>query len=251
MLSRTSDGKTITDIQINVCLDTYGNTYLQVDQDNNNKINDKNLMYQINIDNKDEIYFEEGLYQEIEDNEIDEHKLKKKNKKRKRQFSNVLIQNKKNKDKDNEDSDDNSEADSEEDNSDNDENEGDEDENYDCDYDYENNLAKHIKKLFPENCNYKILPNHKYKEKINEFVFATMENSISVKKRDGGLELALYDCIIYDNNFNVIFTSSADEYILYRLNIYNDGRLVFRPIGGENKHYAVYVNDNKPELIRI
>lgn len=286
MLTRLSDGQTIQDQELDIHLDTCGNVYLQVKNIMINQSNEDSnlyptststsLLYQININNKDEIYFEEGDYKIIDDEEDNNEDSKKRNKKYKkkqmlRQFSNVLIPknnckkkkvktNDSDNDNDNDDNDDNNS--NEEDEEENDEEEklelgeGNSDnedyENYDCDYDYENNLKKEINKIFPETKKYKILPNHKYKLKTDEFSFAKMTCDIEVNKRMNGTELALYDTLVYDSKGSVIFKSSADDYVLYRLNIYHDGRLVFRPIGGQNKHYAVYLdNNNIPKLIKI
>jgi len=293
MLTRLNDGQTIQDKELNIHVDTCGNVYLQLrgenmisqsNEDSNPYLYSESQsfpLYQININNKDEIYFEDGNYEIIndEDNEDDiesdkdSKKKRKKHKKKQmlRQFSNVLVPknsrkkkvrtNNDNDDNNNDDDDDDNnscEENSDEENSDKDVNEDNEDndnedyENYDCDYDYENNLKKENNKIFPEMKKYKILPNHKYKLKTDEFSFAKMTNDIEINKRMNGTELALYDTLIYNSKGSVIFKSSADDYVLYRLNIYHDGRLVFRPIGGTNKHYAVYLdNDLVPKLIRI
>lgn len=244
MLTRTLDNQVIynhPETVVTVSFDICGNCYLSTQNSYS--------LYQINIDNKDEIYLEQEVY-----NSSGMTKL----------VPNKIIQIEKGKDKivnNNE----NEEEKEEEDEEQEQEQEQEDMEESEEDYSEEDSdkeememnakeLAKKnklIRKLFPEQIKYRIESSDNNKKSKKKFSFASTKNKIKIHKKDTCETLALYESLVYDESFSVIFTSTADNYVLYRLNVYHDGRLVFRPIGGVNKHYAVTLKDGVPSLFRI
>lgn len=200
----------------NICFDTNGNAYLCVVPNDTNQsvqdaayINNLNSLYQINVNNRDEPYFEKGEFKIINDDKSQQINL-----------LDIIAKS----DNSNEDDDKSDE----------------EDEIKEVEEDY-----------FPENKKY-IIDNKnvhgddnsdEYNDNLegDEFLFAGNDN-INVNEREFGDTKALYDTIVYDQNFTVCFKTCADSYILYRLNIYYDGRIIMRPICGIDKHYRVYLN---------
>jgi len=222
MLTRSIDNQ-VTDKQIILNFDICGNAYLKVNENN---------IYQINIDNKDEIYLEKGRYDILDTIKLSIEKLNQ-----------------------NVESDDEEFFDGIENISD--------DEEYNDSYikakreeekemliesDDEDEETQTVK-LFPEDEKYEKQKSTNKKK----FTFASYTSEcIDVNVRKYGDIKALYDTIVYDEKCNIIFKTFADDFIMYRLNIYYDGRLVFRPIGGTNLHYAVsFDSNNEIILFRI
>jgi hypothetical protein len=256
MLTRSLDNTVLFDnalTNVTVSFDVCGNCYLSV-------LGSKDF-YQINIDNKDEIYLEQEIYNSTGSTKLETNRLIQTEDGKDKMLDDGFIGTSTTIESDEEDNyeSDNEEysedEESEEENNCNDE-ENDEDDDEDDYVEDEEEKKERYKKeklmqsLFPEQSKYRIENKLGNKSK-RKFTFASTKSKIKIHKKGMCNTLALYESIMYDESLSVIFKSSADNYILYRLNIYNDGRLVFRPIGGMNKHYAVTIKDDVPSLFRI
>jgi len=260
MLTRTLDNIIIEsnkNTDLDISFDVCGNCYLNQ--------NGSNEYYQININNKDEIYFEhfiiEGNNAKIRMNKL--INVNSHNNSNTNDLNNNKETDNKNCDNENSNNDDYDTDDEDEDEDDDNNVDEDADEDVDNDSDNDENFEnrdeyeKKIKmkqKLFPEENDYKIEQITKTKKKFS-FASLSQNSNIKMHKKDVCDTLSLYSTIVYDrknlDKFSVVFTSNAEDYVLYRLNVYGDGRLIFRPIGNINKHYAVSMQDNKPILFKI
>ncbi|QKF93740.1 hypothetical protein QKU48_gp0282 [Fadolivirus algeromassiliense] len=210
-------------INCSLSFDIFGNIYLHDI--------DKNNTYQLNINGKNTPYLEQGNYDIIEKNTRNPNKftLLDKNtslraKIKKMQKKHELTQNDEN------------------DNSD-DEYDLDGDKNipdyYPEDNDHINNDLESEDDIYDEdNIN-------KYGTQNIKFNFWNSSTDINIEinnRKDGDIS-ALYDTFIYDEYNNLIFKSTShDEYSIYRIKIFSNGDIFFRPIGYSEHKYKIEYN---------
>lgn len=92
---------------------------------------------------------------------------------------------------------------------------------------------------------------HDYGEHNLKFTFwSPGTDQIKVCYRKHGDIMALYDTYIYDQNNQLIFKSnSSDDSSIYRIRIYPNGEIHFRPIGHSEKKYHLQVLGDEIFLI--
>ena len=99
-----------------------------------------------------------------------------------------------------------------------------------------------------------IVPEYDYGEQNVKFVFWSSEftDQIKIYYRKNGDITALYDTYIYNVDNKLIFKSnSSDDSAIYRIRIYPDGHIYFRPIGHQEKKYNLKVIDNEIILVYV
>jgi hypothetical protein len=72
-----------------------------------------------------------------------------------------------------------------------------------------------------------------------------------VHLREDGEVCALYDTYIYNNEMLYFKTNSSDDLSYYRIRVYLNGDIYFRPIGYSDKLYILTVNDNNMLYISL
>lgn len=74
------------------------------------------------------------------------------------------------------------------------------------------------------------------------FNFSSSITCIPIEMREDGEVSALYDSYIYNNNNVCMVSNSANEDTYYRIKLHMDtGIIQFRPLGGEEKTYKLYI----------
>lgn len=77
----------------------------------------------------------------------------------------------------------------------------------------------------------------------NNLPFNFYSNTDStIKIIDGSDICALYDTYIYDNDQIIFISSSKNNDSIYKLQLHNDGKIVFTNVGEEGKNYKIFIN---------
>lgn len=214
--------------KIKICFDYYGNLYIEMP--------DKKL-YQVNIDRYNEPVLDHGVYDviNVENNPSDDKNL----------LGNFdLVNNKINLR--------NSIKKAQDDNNDIDDTEHEKDINHYPEEDeyYANDIntdSDDIKCIDEDN-------EKQFGVLNKQFIFSNCNSyHIDIDMRTNGDICALYDTYIYDSNNNLCFKSNSDSNTsYYRLKIFDDGKIFFRPIGYTEKSYILTMNEkNEPSFTKI
>lgn len=223
LLTISNENKEVITFQI--ISDQFGNIYFR----------HSNSIYQLNVDGKNNIYFEK--YNEADINKINQKigkftnlndtslraKVKQEKEKYKYQLDDI--------DEDDED-----------------------DENY-YDDTYNKYYLENSNILIDENCNDESEEfideenNKNFGEGNKKFNFySSVEHIVDI--HDIEKIAALYDTYIYNIHDQLIFKSnSRDNESLYILKIYASGKIFFRPIGAHDKQYKLIINNNELKCI--
>lgn len=214
-----------------VSFDTYGNIYLN-DIPNNET-------YQLNVNGKNIPYLEKGEYKILNEchNKFGTFSLLDKNTSLKARIKKIQLEN---------------------------------NVNYDSDDDYDLDGDNQMLDYYPEDNDHYVndksdndeenqifdedLIKH-YGDQNSEFKFwsSSPDQSFKINSRENGDIAALYDVFIYDENDNLIFKSvSSENNSIYRIRLFMNGELFFRPIGYTENKYVFELNKyNVLELLKL
>lgn len=211
----------------NISFDTYGNLYFE------DKINTK--VYQLNVDGKNIPYLDQGQYKVLNKSPININTfvLLDKNTSLKARIKKIQANHNMNDDDDyNSDDDFDLEGD------------GNVIDYYPEDNDHYNNLNDDSENDSGMNDEDKIKMYGSQNLQFN-FWASSPDSPIEINYREDGDITALYDVYIYDEHNNLIFKStSKQEDSIYRLRIFYNGDIYFRPIGYTENRYILKIDDS-------
>lgn len=200
-------------------IELYNNIFLSLDTGGNIYLNYNNIDYDIEIDKNNSLHLNEYLFDnQKDDNNLLEKLYYEKKLKIKEYYQSNLKKKILKK-----------------------ENELDDEDMFDIDDDYKNNFYENNYFHYESNSDSESEYNSNQE---NEKLILIKDNlDIKLLNRE---DISLYDLILYDESNNIILATSFKNYIpMYRINLYKNGFLTFRPISETLKTYIIKVIDNK------